>query len=174
MRKTMMEAADEMLVDRARSGDKAAFATFATRWWPIIGRFSWSMLGDSSRALAVTEEVVESVLEGPQPPGIPIRHLMYRLALWLAIVRRRSSPCPETPESPVLQALEQLYPKDRAAFLLRDVEQLSCAEIAAVLEAPPAQVKARLHRARLALIGLLGDRANSVDVDAGHPIRRTA
>ena len=63
---------------------------------------------------------------------------------------------------------------ERAAFLLRDVEQLSLAETAAVLECPVGQVQAQVHRARVTLADLLGDLASSLDLDFGFPARRTA
>jgi DNA-directed RNA polymerase specialized sigma24 family protein len=99
---------------------------------------------------------------------------MYQRALWLAIIRRRSTPCAPDSQSPILQALDRLNRTDRAAFLLRDVEQLSLAETAAVLEGSMSQVQAQVHRARLVLTDALGSLAEAVALDAGHPVRRTA
>lgn len=48
-------------------------------------------------------------------------------------------------------AIARLSPALRAVFLLRDVEDLSTDETAAVLSITPSAVKVRLHRARLAL-----------------------
>jgi DNA-directed RNA polymerase specialized sigma24 family protein len=172
MPKTMIEVADEVLLRRARAGDEAAFVSFADRWWPVIGRFAWSMLGNVSQAIAVTEEVLGTVLKSPQAPDIPVGCFMYRLAIWLAIARRRSNGCAVAPVSPVLQALDRLHRMDRAAFLLRDVEQLPLTETAAILEAPAAEVLAQVHRARVLLTRLLGDLASSLDL--GYPVRRTA
>jgi DNA-directed RNA polymerase specialized sigma24 family protein len=172
MSKAMVEVADEVLVRRARAGDSGAVVTFATRWWPRIGRFAWGMLGNASQARAITEEVVGAVLESPQPPDVPVGRFMYRLALWLAIVRRRSNAGAISPESPVLQALDRLERMDRAAFLLQDVEELSLAETAATLESSETEIQAQVHRARILLTHLLGDFANSLDLDGR--IRRTA
>jgi len=173
MSRVMIEVADEVLVRRARAGDGDAFVTFATRWWPRIGRFAWSMIGNASQARAVTEEALGAVLESPRaPPDIPVERFMYRLALWLAIVRRRSNTSAVAAGSPVLQALDRLSHMDRAAFLLRDVEQLSLPETAAILESPAAEVQAQVHRSRILLIHLLGDLADSLDPDSR--FRRTA
>lgn len=49
------------------------------------------------------------------------------------------------------RAAESLSPALRAVFFLRDVEEFSTRETAAILNISPAAVKVRLHRARLAL-----------------------
>src|SRR3954470_13842823 len=92
MSKPMSEIADEVLLQRARTGDRAAFVTFAARFWPRIGRFVWSMIGNASQASTITEEVVGEVLKSAEPPGVPAARLLYRLALRLALVQRPSHP----------------------------------------------------------------------------------
>ena len=52
-----------------------------------------------------------------------------------------------------LDRLPEVY---RAAFVLRDLEELPTAEVAAVLGLQPATVRQRVHRARLMLRGYLG------------------
>jgi len=49
------------------------------------------------------------------------------------------------------QALAQLDEDHRAVIVLRDIDQMDYAQIAATLEIPPGTVKSRLFRARLAL-----------------------
>lgn len=49
------------------------------------------------------------------------------------------------------QAIRALKPELRSVFILRDVEELSTAEAAQILNLSEANVKVRLHRARLAL-----------------------
>ncbi len=51
----------------------------------------------------------------------------------------------------VQAALNRLEPEQRAIIVLRDLEGLDYAEIAAILETATGTVKSRLHRARLAL-----------------------
>jgi DNA-directed RNA polymerase specialized sigma24 family protein len=165
MSSCMIQMVDEVLVRRARAGDGAAFVRFATRWWPRIGRFAWGMLRNASQARAVTEEVIGAVLESPHPPELPVARFMYRLALWLVVVRRRANGSAVAAESPILDALDRLDHMDRAAFLLRDVEQLSLRETAAVLESSETEVQARIHRSRVLLTHLLGDLANALDPD---------
>ena len=57
----------------------------------------------------------------------------------------------------VQSALLQLSFEHRAVLLLREVEGLSCEEIAATLSLPPGTVKSRLSRARDALRSAIGD-----------------
>ena len=53
-----------------------------------------------------------------------------------------------------IERLPELY---REAFVLRDLEEMETAEVAAVLGLDPAAVRQRVHRARLMLRGYLGD-----------------
>jgi RNA polymerase sigma-70 factor (ECF subfamily) len=55
----------------------------------------------------------------------------------------------------VRQAIEALPPEYRVVLVLRDLEGLSNGEVADILDTSVAAVKARLHRARLALRGIL-------------------
>ncbi len=51
--------------------------------------------------------------------------------------------------------LQRLDEMDRAAFVLREIEQLSVEETVAILRIPTDEVRARTHRAALLLTGLL-------------------
>lgn len=53
-------------------------------------------------------------------------------------------------------ALERLPDLYRSAFVLRDLEELTTAEVADVLGVEPSTVRQRVHRARLMLRGYLG------------------
>jgi RNA polymerase sigma-70 factor (ECF subfamily) len=65
-------------------------------------------------------------------------------------------------------ALAALSPADQEILVLRDLEQLSTPEVAAVLEISPAAVKSRLHRARLRLLAeLRGERPEGEGGDHG-------
>ena len=55
----------------------------------------------------------------------------------------------------MIEALDKLPPEYRAVFILRDIEGFSNAETAESLGISVAAVKSRLHRARLALRGML-------------------
>jgi RNA polymerase sigma-70 factor (ECF subfamily) len=55
-----------------------------------------------------------------------------------------------------MAALDRLPDLYRSAFVLRDLEELSTAEVAEVLGVEPTVVRQRVHRARLMLRGYLG------------------
>ena len=55
----------------------------------------------------------------------------------------------------VRAVLDQLPDSSRDAFVLRDLEELSTAEVARILDLEPAAVRQRVHRARVILRGLL-------------------
>ena len=52
--------------------------------------------------------------------------------------------------------LQRLDDIDRAAFILREIEQFSVEETVAILRIPADEVRARTHRATVLLTGLLG------------------
>jgi RNA polymerase sigma-70 factor (ECF subfamily) len=56
-------------------------------------------------------------------------------------------------------AIDRLPDLYREAFVLRDLEELSTAEVAQVLELEPATVRQRVHRARLMVRGYLSELA---------------
>lgn len=84
----------------------------------------------------------------------------------------------ETPERQLLQAelwqkmdeaLANLSEALRSVFVLRDVQGLSTAETAEVLDLSQTAVKSRLHRARLALRGQLAPYLQGVEVNDEMP-----
>jgi len=60
------------------------------------------------------------------------------------------------------QALGQLTPEHREAFLLYHIQELSVGEVAAILEVPVGTVKSRLYTARQRLRELLNADADSI------------
>ena len=58
----------------------------------------------------------------------------------------------------VRECIAELPENYRTVLLLRDIEELDTAETAEILDITPNAVKIRLHRARLALRGLLDDK----------------
>jgi len=170
------ELSDESIVERVRRGDVALFEVIMRRYNRRLYRTARAIVGDDGEAEDVIQDAyVRAYANLEQFAG------RARFGTWLtkitvhealARVRRRDrfvdmeehmsdlvSPWrgPEQAVAdrelrPVLEdALNGLAEPFRAAFVLREVEGLSTAEVAACLDIPEATVRTRLHRARAAL-----------------------
>ena len=167
---------DETLVARARDGDTRAFEALVRRYQGPIYRLAVRMLNDAGEAEDVTQEVF--VTAWRRLPGIQeakaVRAWLYRIATnrCLNILRARKPTAPlqeetmptanpaASPEAraeaherlvALRAALGQLTAEQRACWLLREVEELSYAEIAGILHITPPAVRGRLARARAEL-----------------------
>jgi RNA polymerase sigma-70 factor (ECF subfamily) len=167
---------DETLVARARDGDTRAFEALVRRYQGPIYRLAVRMLNDAGEAEDVTQEVF--VTAWRRLPGIQeakaVRAWLYRIATnrCLNILRARKLTAPlqeetmpaasqaASPEAraeaherlvALRAALGQLTAEQRACWLLREVEELSYAEIAGILHTTPQAVRGRLARARAEL-----------------------
>ena len=79
----------------------------------------------------------------------------------------------ETSNSDLLQkALEQLPPKSREVIVLREIEELSYREIAAIMDVPPGTVMSSLSRARARLREVLSGLVNASTANA-HALNAT-
>ncbi len=67
----------------------------------------------------------------------------------------------------MMEALDKLPPEYRAVFILRDIEGFSNAETGESLGISVAAVKSRLHRARLALRGMLSGYFGKKEISRG-------
>ncbi|WP_407343217.1 RNA polymerase sigma factor [Pengzhenrongella phosphoraccumulans] len=168
-------ATDLELARSAGLGDRAAFAVIFDRHAAAMFRYAVNMLdGDQDAA----EDTVQDALERAWAnlPGFrgdaQLRTWLFRITANVVLsARRRRRPIavddelltalPATPEAePVQQvqdselraalelALTELPWRQRAAWLLREMEGLSYDEIADVLQTSPAVVRGQLHRAR--------------------------
>jgi RNA polymerase sigma-70 factor, ECF subfamily len=167
---------DSTMVARARDGDTRAYETLVRRYQQPIYRLAARMLNDSGEAEDVTQEVF--VTAWRRLPDIhedkAIRSWLYRIATnrCLNILRSRKPVAPlyedaipvadpaASPEAraeaherliALRVALDQLTAEQRACWLLREMEELSYAEIAGILHTTPQAVRGRLARARAEL-----------------------
>jgi len=169
------EVTDLVLARSAGMGDRAAFATIFDRHAAAMFRYAVNMLdGD----LDAAEDAVQDALERAwsKLPGFrgeaQLRTWLFRITANVVLsARRRRRPIavddelltalPAMPETgPVHHvehaelraalelALTELPWRQRAAWLLREMEGLSYDEIADVLQTSPAVVRGQLHRAR--------------------------
>jgi RNA polymerase sigma-70 factor (ECF subfamily) len=177
---------DDVLAERMRRGEHVAFAMLATRYWTAVHRIARNMLPDQSKAREVAEETFLRALRSPDwfPRDAPFKVSLYRLAIILSIIRhqphsvsRAESLWPTfdaggrlvVPEGEwselagrrdlaeqIREGLEHLEDLDRAALVLRVIEQVPLEEAAAILRTSPEEIRHRSHRACLGLTGFLG------------------
>ena len=177
-----MAAEDSQLVQRARNGDERAFAELVRRHQDRIFRFVLRMTGSRDESMDLTQDAFMKAWQAlPRwEPQAQFRTWLFQIARngALDLLRRRGTvdfvPIEEdvdfaaqqpTPEEQVdlrqryglLDAvLRQLPPGHREILLLREIEQLSYAEIATALEIQEGTVKSRMARARAALLERYG------------------
>jgi RNA polymerase sigma-70 factor (ECF subfamily) len=169
------ESSEEQLMVALREGSEEAFTTLFHRYkLPIFGFFS-RRLTDSARAEELTQETFIALFRAAKryQPSALFRTYLYAIAFRILLSDRRKSQframffgSPSAADSAavsnhtedslwVRRALAKLDVTDREIVMLREYQQLSYAEIAALLEIPVNTVRSRLFRARAALRDLL-------------------
>jgi RNA polymerase sigma-70 factor, ECF subfamily len=180
-------SSDEVLVERARSGDLASFEELVDRHRDLIVRVATRIVGPTE-AEDVTQDVFLRAFHrlGQFRGQAPFRSWLLRIAhnsALTALTQKREEGDPveergalevEDPGRRPAEELElserrdrlalklrEVQPTHRAVLVLRDLEGLSYQEIAEITEAPMGSVKGRLFRARRELIEIL--RRNTYD-----------
>jgi RNA polymerase sigma-70 factor (ECF subfamily) len=162
----MSTESDEVLLERMRRGDRIAFAALATRYWIAVHRIARNMLPDESKAREVAEDTFLQALRNPDwfPRDAPFKASLYRLAIVLSLIQHQ--PVPTVREGhrdvaeQIREGLEHAENLDRAAFVLREIEQVEIVEAAEILRMPQEKIRASVHRVYLVLTGLLGQPGN--------------
>jgi RNA polymerase sigma-70 factor (ECF subfamily) len=164
---------DERLLEKAANGETAAFEILYERYRDPIFRFAYRMLGTTEAAEDVTHDCFLSLIKDPgrfDAEKASLRTYLYAAARNQAARRyqnfNRESPLehfefrgPEKHEPSqivlddelvveVRKAIASLPPLQREALVLFEYEDLSLAEIGAIVGADSNTVKARLFRAR--------------------------
>jgi len=172
---------DEDLIGRVLAGDTESFAPIMRRYNQRIFRAARSILGDDGEAEDVLQEAYVRAFEhlGQYEGRASFSTWLTRIAVHEAYARRRKRRLvrfvdlsdaeilrmtPETDENSAFnavdhrelggmlrQAIDQLPEDLRSVLTLRLVEGMSTDETADCLGLSPANVKVRLHRARLRL-----------------------
>jgi len=169
------ESKDEQLILALREGSEEAFATLFHRYkQPLFGFFS-RRLADPARAEELTQETFIALFRSAKryQPSALFRTYLYAIAFRILRSDRRKSQframffgpakaadaatvSSHTEDSLWLRrALAKLDATDREIVMLREYQQLSYAEISALLAIPLNTVRSRLFRAREALRDLL-------------------
>lgn len=170
--------ADEADVARARAGDTAAFAALVRRHQDRVFGFILRMLDARDEAMELTQDVFVKAWQALPAwrPEARFSTWLLQIARNAALdqLRRRrliqfaplddgmdvadTAPGPEARyasrqrQALLEHALQQIAAEHREILLLREVEDLSYGELAAVLGIAEGTVKSRLARARAALL----------------------
>ena len=164
---------DERLLEKAAHGEIAAFQILYERYRDPIFRFAYRLLGSVEAAEDVTHDCFLSLIKDPgrfDSSRASLRTYIYAAARNLAAKRynsfaretgiERLEEEPADRHEPMAQVLDNelaevvqraiasLPPLQREALVLFEYEELSLAEIAAIVGADANTVKARLFRAR--------------------------
>ena len=156
---------DEALMLEFQGGSREAFEELFGRYREPLYGFFRRRLESKERAEDLTQETFLAVIRATSryEPRALVRTYLYGIALKLVAAERRregrevASPPPEGVEDAldaglwVRRALEKLDDSEREILMLREYEQLSYSEIAALLRLPVNTVRSRLFRARMAL-----------------------
>lgn len=177
---------DAELVERAKQGDRDAFESLVRRHADRVHSVALRMLGDPGDAAEATQEAFLRAWRGIRSfqERAEFSTWLYRIGFNEAsrIGARRSAEQARGHDDPeaieraadsrqapdgrfaqqelraVLEAAVRSLPdRYRAPLILRDIEGLSTKQAAAVMELREAAFKSRLHRARLAVRGAIGD-----------------
>ncbi|MCD6520092.1 MAG: sigma-70 family RNA polymerase sigma factor [Anaerolineae bacterium] len=165
------------LIQAAAAGNMGAFAQLVQTYRARVLRTAYGLLGSLEEAEDVAQEVFIKVWKGlpNYRPSGSLANWLYRITVNTAIdtLRKRHETFPldgqeldpqPHPEETVLRhdrqsqvraAIQALPSNARAALILREYEQLSYKEIAAVLQIPLGTVMSRLNYARNRLKELL-------------------
>jgi RNA polymerase sigma-70 factor (ECF subfamily) len=159
---------DEELMLEFQRGALDGFTELFHRYREPIYGFFRRRLPDAARAEELAQEVFLAILRGLEryEPRALFRTYLYSIALrQLAAERRKQAHKGKDPVKEadlavaadpdaglwVRTAIEKLEGGAREVLLLREYEQLSYADIGALLRIPVNTVRSRLFRARLAL-----------------------
>lgn len=176
-------AAEQTLVERARSGDHDAFRVLVERYQDLVAATVTGMLGSGPVAEDVSQEVFVRFYEAlDQYRGEGgVAPYLTRIAVnrsLNALDRRKrkrqrlqSRDASDAPLGPAIdgehaaqafdqqelvqRALQALSEKHRTVIVLRDINGYSTAETAELLDVPTGTVLSRLYRARKKLQSLL-------------------
>jgi RNA polymerase sigma-70 factor, ECF subfamily len=157
------------LVERARAGDREAFARLVESYQRPLAGYLVHLLGDRELALDLTQETFVRAYSGLRQTSadLRLRAWLFRIAtnlgldalrrrrrigwLPLSVVEHRAADAGAPPleeRELVRAALSRLSPDDQALLVLCGVEQYAYAEVALSLGTTPDAVRKRLSRAK--------------------------
>ncbi len=162
--RTVGSQTDERLMLEFQRGSREAFDELFARYRQPLYGFFRRRLSNPDRAQDLAQETFLAVIRATEryQPRALVRTYFYGIALKLLASEQRkrtTSPLEAEPRITtepddslwIQQALARLDEREREILMLREYEQLSYDEIAALLHLPVNTVRSRLFRARAAL-----------------------
>lgn len=173
-----IDSPEVVLARRLVQGDQAAMQQFVELFQRKVFQYTWLMCGHREDAEEVAQDTLLKVFENWEQLRDPenIKPWVFRIARNCCMLKRRKSAFAPAEELPIhdvpvesaavgpdeillrkeihaeleraLRAIPESY---RAVILLRDLEEMSTAETASLLEITEDNVKQRLHRGRAML-----------------------
>ncbi len=188
----VVDAEERDLIRRCQSGDRRAFEPIVTRYMRRAAAFALGWTGNRDDALDLSQEAFARAFRAirrydPERPFYPWLHRILRNVCINHLGRASrlhevplddARPFPSAEEGPdvalersetrrlVWEAIRKLGEQDREILVLRELQALTYAEIAAVLDIPRGTVMSRLHYARQRL------REKLEPLVTGGPVRR--
>jgi len=150
----------------AKAGDHRAFENVMIATEQRLATLAWRILGDAEEVKEALQETFLRLFRhlGKYDEGQDFFGWLYRIAVNVCrdLDKRRrrrtffgilpkndqTSPAPTALRIDLARAIDSLPPKERLAVILRDVEQLSTEEVAAILGNSPATVRVQVSKAR--------------------------
>lgn len=147
-----------------------------------IVRTAYLVTGDRETAREVAQDAFAELhrhwrkVRGYDKPGAWLRRVAIRRAVRVRQARTRrpeaelpadlpAPPGTAAVDAELLASLRRLSPAQRAAIVLHYFEDRPVSEVADLLGCKPATASVHLHRARVRLAELLGERDEEVDAD---------
>jgi len=158
-----MRDSETLLVERAREGDREAFAALVEAHWDRLVRLARSVVGEAESEDLVQDGLLVAWrklggLTEPSAFSSWVTRVVLRLCLRRTRFRRPWIPLDRVPEPTadsdpgtridVERLLGSLAPRQRAVIHLTAVEGMADSEIAALLGISPAGVRSHRRRAR--------------------------
>jgi len=148
----------------AQGGDHQAFENVMIATERRVATLAWRILGDAEEVKEALQETFLRVFRhlGRYDERYDFAGWLYRIAVNVCrdLEKRRrrrtffgrlEEPAPPPPSGlriDLARAIDSLPPKERLAIILRDVEELSTEEVAAILGNSPATVRVQISKAR--------------------------
>ena len=172
---------DDQLIRDVRAGSRQAFEALFERYRGPIWQFFRRRIPEAARAEELAQDTFVALLEGAHRYEARTAFRAYLFGIAYNVLsadrrkaaHRRSDPLDFEPASDprdpdaglwVRRALAQLDEDDREILMLREYNELSYQEIAALRQLPLNTVRSRLFRARMALKAALVPEQDSMKV----------